>query len=398
MSSSDKENRILLFDELNTNAALAMARHLGEMGYIVDVLVPKKHPVNYSRYCNERFEIDFPHENKETYIEKLLNCIRSNVYETIFVFEDHLMEVVYENIREVEKYTRLLLPKRIEYIDLAINKRKTFEHAQSIGIPIPKTFYPRDIGQVKSLKDAFKYPMIVKGERGTAGLHVRKVFSYPELVHAYHEIAELEKDTESLPMIQEHIRGKGYVCHALFSDSRPVSICIHEKVHEIPVVGGITSVGRTVNVEAIKEYAIKILSSLEWEGLVKLDFLYNEVTGEYNLIEIDPRISASIDICRVAGTFMIEKSLAVLNNHAVTPDLSFRDNILYTWSLPNEVLYIFAIPRSLIRFVTSLFQGDSFYDVYLGDVKPEFVKVKKTLSIIADNFFSPRLWMGRINL
>ncbi len=398
MLHSDNSNCVLIFDELNANASLAVTRHLSGLGYTVDLLVPEGHIATTSKYKRNVYSFRNPSGNASQYRENLMACLQRETYLTVFVFEDHLMEIAFQHLEEINRFTTLFVTPVSKDFDITINKKKSFDFVNQLGIPIPKTYYPRDMADAESIVRKMRYPIILKGEKGTAGIHVKRVYCDSDLHRAYHEIMELEKGQGTSPFIQEMVDGNGYVVHTLFHKGEPVSICIHEKVHEIPVYGGITAIGKTIHSPILEKYAVSILQKLRWEGLAKLDFLYDRKTKEYVFIEIDPRISASIDMCRKAETNMIEKTMDILKGTPVISDLRYRVGLEYAWYFPNELLHLICTRKKLLSNLSKCMRRHYCSDILLQDIGPEIARVKKTLKIIKRNMFNVQFWKGCVHL
>lgn len=389
---------ILILDELNTSASLAIMRNLGRRGLSVGIICPKGHIASYSKYCSKRIYYSYSSgEKKNEYVNLLLQVVRSKKYVTLYVCEDHLMEIVYGNIGKIKKYVNVVFPENT-LSNIAFNKRESYQYIKNLGVPIPDTIFPKDRNDIFPLKEKVKFPLVVKGEKGTASLFVRYANDFNQLLESYKELSELENSYDGKPMVQEYLNGDGYLVHAFCSKGKVLSICIHKKLHQIPVNGGITSKGITVGHEELKEYTVKILENLNWSGLIKMDFILDRKNNKFKFIEMDPRVSASIDIVRCAGTDMMGMAWKLAMDEDIKPNLSFRKGIKYTWVLPKELLYIFAKPQIMFELILSFFNKDEFFNLQMTDPLPDVKNFIHTLKIIFKSLFKKKLWRGEIKL
>lgn len=389
---------ILILDELNTSASLAIMRDLGRKGFSIDIICPKGHIASYSRYCNKR--IYYPYscvEKKEEYVNFLLEVVHNKEYVTLYICEDHLMEIIYESIGRIKKYVNVVFPETT-LSQIAFNKRESYQYMKSLEVPIPNTIFPENIDEIFALRERLIFPLVVKGEKGTASLLVRYAKNYDELLQSYRELSELENSYRGKPMIQEYLNGEGYLVHALCNKGETLAICTHKKLHQIPVKGGITSKGITVAQEELKEYATRILQKLSWSGLIKMDFMLDRRDRMFKFIEMDPRVSASIDIVRCAGVDMMEMASRLAMDEDVEPNLSFKQGIKYTWVLPKELLYMFAKPQIIFELILGFFNKDEFFNLRMTDLLPDVKNFINTLKLIFKNLLRKKLWKGEIKL
>ena len=69
----------------------------------------------------------------------------------------------------------------------------------------------------------------------------------------------------------------------------------------------------------LSELCSKLIQELQWYGPYELEFLREESTGDYYLLEINPRFPAWADVPAQLGSNMAETAVLLAQGHAVEP-------------------------------------------------------------------------------
>ena len=249
------------------------------------------------------------------------------------------------------------------------------EFAERLGVPVPATFdlggFPLNPRELPSLP----YPVVVKGQQGSGSSNVRFADGPENLVRGFREVWELESDLEGGPSVQEYVAGPGYLVHLLYWQGEPYAAVCHRKDREYPVGGGVTAAATTVHEPELLAAALRIAGALEWHGLVKMDFLHDPATGAFKFVEIDPRVSASLDIARVAGVDQVAMLADLVEGKAVKPNLSFRAGVRYRWLFPRDLLAGIANPGAYLRLLPDILSPRVHFDLGPSDWWPFFYQV-----------------------
>jgi predicted ATP-grasp superfamily ATP-dependent carboligase len=141
---------------------------------------------------------------------------------------------------------------------------------------------------------------------------------------------ELDRSYESCArsgaglMLQEFIPGDqgpdwffhGYcnadsVCHPAFTGIKDRSY---------PAAAGLTSLGRSVANEKLRDEVISLLARLGYRGLLDLDIRLDARDGQYNLLDFNPRLGAQFRVFRdTAGTDVALAAYLDLTGQAIPP-------------------------------------------------------------------------------
>ena len=307
--------RVLVTDGTYFNT-LAIVRCLGKKG--IDVIVTsKKEPciAGVSKYCNKYYIVDY---DKEEYKD----IIKSENIDVILPVGYNSMKFFSYNKGFFEKYTKVPI---VDYdkFRIAGDKSLTYKFASRIGIRVPKTYR---INKKEELRKIKRFPVVLKAREETGS--VQYANNYKELIKKFSLITKKYKKT---PIIQEYIPGNnGYGFYALYWNGTLITYYMHKRLHMFPRSGGPSTMARTYYDRKLLQLGKKVLDKLKWHGVAMVEFKKHEVTGEYYLIEINPKYWGSLDLGIHAGYEMPYYHVLLALGKRVRIDYTFRDTV-FMW-------------------------------------------------------------------
>jgi predicted ATP-grasp superfamily ATP-dependent carboligase len=320
--ASVRRARALIIDK-RAVMGTEICRSLGGKGFEVDVMGEGTSPAFHSRYCNRRI-VTPPFENRGLFVRTLSDTLRGSRYDAIFVCNEEVLEVVM-GLSDFEKLSGLLHPAR-ESLKTALSKYAMVRLALTAGIPTPRTFIVRRESDLGPIARELGFPLIVKGDRGEAGNHVRLVRDLSGLLTAFDEIGGLERGSGKLPALQEFVRGAAYSVGGLFLEGRPLRVCAHRKLVAVPPLGGLTVRGVTERPSGLLEAAFKVFEALRYTGLGHVE-LIKDSQGCFRFLEINPRPWGTIGTAEPAGVDFFTPYCELARGLKVKPDLRFREGV-----------------------------------------------------------------------
>jgi D-aspartate ligase len=180
-------------------------------------------------------------------------------------------------------------------VSQAYSKRRTHELAQRIGVPHPRTWYPRTAAEVVGLDCPF--PAIVKPdvkphENRFTRAKAWRVDDRAVLLDTWREAASLVGAEAT--MVQELVPGDGdtqYSFAALCHDGVPVAQLTARRARQYPRdFGHSSSLVETVDDPRVEELGRAVVATLRWTGLVEVEFKRDPRSGDYLLLDINPRV------------------------------------------------------------------------------------------------------------
>ena len=210
------------------------------------------------------------------------------------------------------------LPRRLA------DKYSLFEVCREFGVASPATVIPESGAAARAFGSAVGYPLIAKlttpWKQGSRLRSTSLIASADELADIYETCA---REGAGL-MLQAFIPGgpghdwffHGY-CDAS-STCHPAFTGVKERSY--PADAGLTSLGRSVPNGILRDQVTTLLSKLGYRGLLDLDIRQDENTGEYNLLDFNPRLGAQFRLFRdTAGTDVALAAYLDLTGQEIPP-------------------------------------------------------------------------------
>ncbi|HDP99746.1 MAG TPA: hypothetical protein ENN22_11275, partial [bacterium] len=158
----------VLVTDAQVRNSVAMIRALGKMGIEVHTCDADKIATGfYSKYSTKYFVHPDNIKFENDYIDALNNYVKKENIEVVFPVRDESTLIIAKNREKIYPEVKIPIPP-FEKIQQTSNKAFTFQIAEKIGIPAPKTYYPsslEDLNQVKIFPIVLK-PTFSSGSRG----------------------------------------------------------------------------------------------------------------------------------------------------------------------------------------------------------------------------------------
>ena len=275
------------------HGSLAFARSLGRRGIPV-WFVTDDHPIaRYSRYTERSFT--WSGANDEGAIDFLKTLAGRHGLDgwLLIAGGDPEVRLVSQHHAALAGCFRITVAPW-ETVRWAHDKRLTYERAQALGIDYPHCYEPSDLRQVAELD--CRFPVVLKPtvrERKNAFTRAKawRVDDRASLVARYQAAAALVG--ERAIVLQELIPGGGaaqFSYAGVWQGGRPLASLVARRSRQYPVDFGFTSTFvETVERREVEEAACSFLRSLDYSGLVEIEFKYDERDGRYKLLDVNPR-------------------------------------------------------------------------------------------------------------
>ena len=367
--------RVLVLDSGPTSSYHVM-RSLALAGHEVHLASGEPTFFFSSKYCERAIESPAP-SDRAAYGQFLVDTVKTGDYGLLYFCGEDEAELVWDLRSELEPYVRCFVPDH-KWKHVAFNKREAYRHVAQLGLRVPTTVQPTSLDDVDEVERTLAYPVVVKGNTGSAGRLVRFALDRQQLLAKLAQVAALAPEG-GVPTVQEYLPGPAYVVHALFNQGEPLALCSHRKDRDLPVGRGVTSAATTVHLPALDRAALWILRSLEWHGLAKMDFKLDERDGRFKFIELDPRVSASIDITRAAGADQAVLLCNLASGKPVPRQLEYRADVHYRWLYPREAVRLLAHPWRLPQLLFDAATKDCHWDLDARDPRCALKAIRNLL-------------------
>src|ERR1700722_4515955 len=210
------------------------------------------------------------------------------------------------------------LPRRLA------GKYSLHELCRELGVPSPRTIMPASLAAAREFASAAGYPLMAKlatpWAEGSALRSTSVLASREDLERAYHTCARSGAGL----MLQQFIPGgpgHDWFCHGYCdatSICRPAFTGVKERSY--PAAAGLTSLGRSAPNEELREQVITVAAKLAYRGIFDLDIRLDKRTGEYHLLDFNPRLGAQFRLFRdTAGTDVALAAYLDLTGQPIPP-------------------------------------------------------------------------------
>ncbi len=326
-------------------ATLAIARSLGEKGFEVDCGENFYYNITFfSKYIGKKIIYPSPEQDPDRFIDKMLNIVKEDQYDIVIPVRDDTTSLLSKHKDEFSKYTKLYLSNH-ESIKKLRDKGETIKLARKCKVPVPETYFPEDT-KVEEIKKSVKYPALIRPRISSGARGICYVESAEEFDGSYHKV----KDEYGEPIIQEYVSHDGghFSIGALFNEaSELMAVHVYKELKQYPINGGPAVTAISVPKEGWVDTMLQILKEANWVGPAHMDVLYDPLSNEPKLLEVNPRFWMSLNLSIKSGVDFPYLICKLARGEQVTPVDSYKVGLKYRWVLPNEILWMLQTPNKV---------------------------------------------------
>ena len=287
------------------HGSLAIARSLGRRGIPVWLVTADNPLASFSRYVARSLHWRGPRADGA--LDFLLELGRRHGLQgwVVFAGSDEDLQFVARNHAALGGFFTLTTTPW-DRVRWAYDKRSMNTRAEELGIACPRTCYPRSRNDLAPL--GIPFPVILKatvheGRNRFVDAKAWRVDDERTLLARYDEAASLVGPGGV--MIQELIPGDGTAqlsYAALWHRGKPLASLVARRRRQFPITFGFTSTFvETIERSPVEAEACRFLASLEYSGLVEIEFKYDAREGSYKILDVNARSWAWIAIGAAAG-------------------------------------------------------------------------------------------------
>ncbi len=339
--------------------ALTVVRSLGRHGIPVWVCPEQQKIATKSRYALR--QLPLPSDEKQQ-VEFLLGIGQRYGLDgwVLFPTEDTHAAMLARHQARLAPRFKLATSSR-EIVEVAYDKRLTYQTAEKLGIDTPATHYPRDRREVELLQCSF--PVILKPAIKEAANRFTREKAWPihdrqSLLGSYDAACALVD--ADLIMIQELIPGGGetqFSYGAICENGRVLASVVARRTRQYPVdFGRSSSFVETVDAPEVEAAARRLLEGLGYTGLMEAEFKYDSRDGRYKLLDLNPRVWGWHTLTRPGG-IDFPYFVWLLAQHLPVPEIRVKAGyrwVRMTTDLPAAVREIIRGRISVASYLRSL--------------------------------------------
>ena len=296
------------FDALVLNAplrqSLVTVRSLGRRG--LQVAAAGTHPNTpalSSRWCKQGFV--FPDEEAmgASYLAILEDWLERIGARVLIASNDATIALLRMHRAQLERRVRLALADE-QPLAIAINKERTLAVAKHLGLNVPRGVVVRGVGDVPVALKEIQLPAVIKpceswlwnGREG-ARLSAQLVVTPAE---AYHVVEAVTRFGEAA-LFQELLTGRREAVSFLYADGQMHARFAQLALRTNPPLGGQSVLRQSIAIPPdIGGPAESLVREISLEGYSEVEYRRDDAGVPY-LMEINPRLSASVEVAVRAG-------------------------------------------------------------------------------------------------
>ena len=362
------------------HVSVAVARSLGRHGIPVWLLA--NHPLpKFSRYVQRRF--DWPGAEHPEAVSSIVDlAARHNLAGWVLIAAgDEDMRVIAQNHALLSKHYRVLTPDW-DTIQWVYDKRFTYERATSLGIDVPRSFQPHDSDGIAKLD--CRFPVILKPafRKGTDEFTRAKAWkaeTRERLLALYQKAAALIGNDAII--VQEWIPGTGtsqFSYAGLMQRGEPVASLVARRTRQYPTDFGRSSTFvETIERAEVEEIACRFLKSIDYSGVVEVEFKHDRRDGRYKLLDVNGRFWTWCGIGARAGVDFPYLAWRQATGEHVTPSRA-RPGVGWMHATRDLMAVYEEITSGALSardYLTSLRKPMSFATLSLDDPLPGLVEL-----------------------
>ena len=295
--------RVLVLDA-RQRSALAVARSLGKQGVPVFTAEESRDALaRCSRYSKQFFSYPSPRLHPERFIEVLTEIVRDHHIDMLFPMTELTTTLL---LNHQEAFPGIIIPcPELQRVEKLANKCTLMRTAESLGVPVPRTWYVDDPAHPPDLQDSVPFPAVLKP--GKSWLHVegrwqRVAVRFPANELILNKIIDSEAAFQTHPyMIQECVAGQGQGVFALYDRGKPLAFFAHRRLREKPPTGGVSVLSESIAVDpTLESHARALLDNAGWHGIAMVEFKVAPDGTPY-LMEVNTRFWGSLQLAVDAG-------------------------------------------------------------------------------------------------
>lgn len=339
-------------------AGLGVIRALGVKGVpIVSVYYDKNDMGYVSKYVRERVFAPHPEDHEEEFVGLLMDYVKQNGSGLVVSADDATLSVLSRHKEKLEEHC-IVACTGWEVAEKFIDKKYTYELAEQHGIPCPKTFMPKTVGDLDACAATITYPCLVKPSK--SHLYCRqfrrkltRVENAGQVYAAFREATEAGMEV----MLQEYIPGddsNGANYNSYYWDGRPLVEFTARKLRLYPMEFGVPSAVESGKIPEVVGSGRKILEALGYSGYSCTEFKKDPRDNTYKLLEVNGRHNRSTLLSVACGINFPWIEYLHLVHGEVPEQQPFREGLCWI----DDV-------KDLVQMVLSVRQGVRYFKAHL---------------------------------
>jgi D-aspartate ligase len=325
-----------------TGTGMAVARAAAPLGPVHGVDADRTRPGRYSRWVQT-----WPWMGQAldaSLVAHLLDFARSQPHPVVVVpAADDACAWAISHAAALSGGVRISTGYTAERAGVLLDKWQFGARCRELGIDVPQTLLPQDLGDVRAFAAEVGLPCIVKPRAGhlwRSRLSGQKLLVCDSLDGLMRVMEEVVGDPRAV-VLQELVPGPesnlGVAAVWVDQQGSVRSSLTARKIRQFPRQFGSGSRVVTEDLAEVRELSAAVLSQFDYRGLCGTEFKFDPRHRRWRLIEINPRPTLWYDLCRAAGHDLVAAHLRELAGLAALPLQPQRQGVVWSYWLRDVV-------------------------------------------------------------
>jgi len=344
---------------------LGAVRALSSEGVEVHAGATNRHALSfYSRYIAKAFV--YPDPTTDAFLKEMERIDELEDYDAILPVGDETWYSFVTGASEVLR-EKSPLPPTDAYLT-ACNKTKSLAFARNVGISTPRTIFPDEPDEALA---RISYPAFVKPSFGSRNTRI---------VRNSAEAAACRNASSASgnpAVVQEQVRGEGCGFFALYNRGSLRTFFMHRRIREVPPIGGPSSAAQSFYSQRLLDLGSRLLGELSWHGVAMVETRRDRRTGEFTLLEINPKFWGSLALAIAAGINFPFLAAQIVAFGDCKPPRGYVQ-MRYCWPIPDDFRHLRSKPSALVEVLRDWVLPSVGKDVWLSDLGPHLAFIAVT--------------------
>lgn len=279
---------------------------------------------------NKTYMIPYPSSGTEAYMERITEIHQKDPINLIIPNLDAELYTFMKSQPKLQKMGIVTFLPTFEQFEER-HKANLEKYGEKYGIKVPKSKIITGNSDIQKIEDEFEFPVLVKGKFYDAYI----AYNTDQVINHFNKISA----KWGLPVIvQEFIKGTEVNVVALGDGLGNTIAAVPMRKQFITDKGKAWS-GITLSDQEMLRITKDLISQTKWRGGMELEMIKTN-SGDYYMIEINPRIPAWVYLAVGAGQNIPEALVKLAMGRTVLPFKSYKVGkmfIRYSWDLLGDI-------------------------------------------------------------
>ena len=359
---------------------LGIVRSLGRRGVPICVIDDEHSIARFSRYVQHWVRVPSLRREEEV-VQVLMETGRRLGLEgwVVYPTRDEMVAALSRHREQLSRWFRIPTPCW-QTVQWAWDKRNTYCRAAELGVPTPRTWYPKSEADLEHIDAAF--PLVVKPAIKEHFFYATRSKAWQandreDLAHKFQKASELAPGEI---MVQELIPGDGVqqlgYC-AFFKDGKAVGSLVSQRTRQHPAqFGRASTFVETIACPEVVEMSERFLRAIGYYGLLEMEYKMDSRDGHPKLLDFNARTWGYLTLGESAGVDFPYMLFADQTGQAVEachgrPGVKW---VRLITDLPAGLLEVVRGNLALRPYLQSIMNSDAYAVLSQEDPMPGFVE------------------------